>query len=175
MPTIVIALTAVLALSGMSAVAQNSLPGQMLYPVKVHVNENLECAFALSDSARADWDMNLISERISEAQQLSSQGQLSASAQTDITNNVDTHVYDVGTMITKLKASGDTTDAATISGKFKAMLTGQQELLASSSVAVSTDTQQSLVPVVAELQGALSAVAVLSSSSTAGSLNASLK
>jgi hypothetical protein len=174
MPSIAIALVAVLVIGGVSAAAQTSLPGQPLYPIKVHINENLEGAFALSDSMRADWDMGIISERLSEAQQLASQGQLSAAAQTDITNNFDTHLYDIGSMITKLKVAGNTTDAAKISAKFKAMLTGQQELLASSSTQLSSATQQALVPVVAELQGALSAAAVLSSSTTT-SVDASVK
>ncbi|MDE1924655.1 MAG: hypothetical protein KGH79_00535 [Patescibacteria group bacterium] len=168
MPIIAVALAAALVVGGgVSVAAQSALPGQLLYPVKVHVDENVAGAFALSNAARADWDVSLMKTRLDEAEQLAQSGSLGAGAQTDITDNFDAHLYDVGSMITKLKAAGDTADAASIAAKLKTMLAVHQELLASTSAQVSSATQTSLIPVVAELQGALGAAAVLSSSTGA--------
>ena len=170
MPYIAVALIAALGVGGgLSIAAQNALPDSPLYPIKINVDENIEGAFAITNAARADWDLKMLEARLAEAQTLAALGTLNAQAQTQIDNNFDSHTYDLTSVMARLNASGDRADATKIMQRFQAMLTAQQAILASSSATLNAQSKNSLVPVVAELQGALNAAAVLSSSSTTGS------
>jgi hypothetical protein len=172
MPLIAVIIVGALVLGGgASLAAQDSLPGSLLYPIKVNLNENIQGAFSLSNTARADWDIKVVQTRLNEAVQLASEGKLSASAQATIDNNFDSHTYDIGAIIARLKASGDDSDATAVANKFKATLTAQQALLNNSSVSASAEMHAALVPVVGEVQSALGASTVLSTppSGAAGS------
>lgn len=167
MPVVTLAVIAALALGGTAVAAETSLPGQVLYPVKVHVDENVEGAFALTDMARADWDLSLLGQRISEAQQLAQDGDLSAQAQTDISSNFNVHLSDVDSLIAKLQAGGDASDAAAIAVRLQTVLAVRQELLASTSEQMASGSQEALFPIAVQLQDAVSAAAALSSSTQA--------
>lgn len=78
---------------GTSLAAQNTVPGDLLYPVKVHVNENVQSAFALDANAKANLELALLQERVEEAKRLSDEGklhgQVEAQVQTMIAAQVD--------------------------------------------------------------------------------------
>src|SRR5438552_3912642 len=64
-----IAALIMLASAGTALGAQNALPGDVLYPVKLHVNEKLETALASSPEAKALVSADLAERRLSEADQ----------------------------------------------------------------------------------------------------------
>lgn len=59
-----------------SYAAQNSLPGDVLYPVKVNVNEQVQGVLAVSEVEKADWSSMLAERRLEEAEALAAQGTL---------------------------------------------------------------------------------------------------
>jgi len=59
---------------GTSYAAQQSVPGDILYPVKVQVNENIRMAFALNANTNAALQADLLQERLEEAKVLASRG-----------------------------------------------------------------------------------------------------
>ncbi len=61
---------------GVARAAENSLPGQTLYPVKINVNESVIGSFKRSDTARADWERERAGRRITEAETLAEEGKL---------------------------------------------------------------------------------------------------
>lgn len=61
---------------GVARAAENSLPGQTLYPVKINVNESVIGSFKRSDTARADWERERAGRRIAEAETLAEEGKL---------------------------------------------------------------------------------------------------
>jgi len=125
MPIIAIALLIAAVLGGGTAVAaQQSLPGDMLWGFKVHVNEGVTEALSTSDQARAEWDITAIQTRLAEAQTLQAQGKLDAQAQADITENFKEHSQDVAGIITKLEADGQPAVAADIAARFQAAAAG---------------------------------------------------
>ena len=63
--------------AGISFAAENSLPGNFLYPVKIHVNEPIESALSISPKSKIDLNSHLAQTRLKEAEQLLSQGKLS--------------------------------------------------------------------------------------------------
>lgn len=73
---------------GASLFAQQSLPGDLLYPVKVGVNENLLLAFANSPESETKMQLALLEERVREVETLKSlgrwQGTLASTAQSNV-------------------------------------------------------------------------------------------
>ncbi len=71
-------LVVVFAGAGTAAAAQGTLPGDLLYPVKVSVNEAIEVALATTPVARAQVESSLAQRRVEEAEALAAQGNLTA-------------------------------------------------------------------------------------------------
>jgi hypothetical protein len=61
------------ATGGTSIVANSSVPGNLLYPVKINLNEKVETFTAISSEAKAVVEAKHINERLSEAEILSTQ------------------------------------------------------------------------------------------------------
>ncbi|PIT91497.1 hypothetical protein COU17_00075 [Candidatus Kaiserbacteria bacterium CG10_big_fil_rev_8_21_14_0_10_49_17] len=76
-PALLIALLVFLGGGGVSLAAERSVPGDLLYPVKVSINEEVKAAVALSPEARAQWATRRAERRLEEAQILASRGELS--------------------------------------------------------------------------------------------------
>jgi cytochrome b involved in lipid metabolism len=80
-----IALLIAMLLSGsVSYAAEGSLPGDTLYPIKIHVNENVKGALALSAEAKAEHEASLAEERLTEAEELARTERLSTSTREDL-------------------------------------------------------------------------------------------
>lgn len=78
-----------LALGGGTAVAaEGALPGDTLYPVKVHVNENVRGALAIGANAEATLQTELLNERIEEAEMLAARGELEGDTATLVEANI---------------------------------------------------------------------------------------
>jgi hypothetical protein len=96
MPIIAIALVVAAALGGgTAAVAEHSLPGEPLWNFKIHVNEGVRSAMAVSDEAQAKWDIAVLETRLNEAKELAADDKLTATAQADISANFDAHADEV--------------------------------------------------------------------------------
>ncbi len=78
--------------SGTSLVAADALPGDFLYPYKIHVTENVEKALALSAEAKINQSAALAVRRIEEAENLAAQGRLTAEAKAEIEARFNMHV-----------------------------------------------------------------------------------
>lgn len=77
--------------TGVSYAAQGALPGDLLYPIKTHVNEPVSGALASSASAKTAWAMKVAGERIKEAATLAAEGRLSSTTQQEIQTNFEEH------------------------------------------------------------------------------------
>ena len=73
---------------GTSFAAQGAVPGDLLYPVKVHVNENVRSTFAFGADAEAKLQAQLLGERLEEAQKLAARGQLEGEVAADVRSNI---------------------------------------------------------------------------------------
>src|SRR5436309_3366576 len=78
----VFAIITILALmgGGTSLAAQNALPGDFLYPVKVNVNENIVAGLAFTAEAKAKVETDLAERRLEEAAELAEKSHMSAEA-----------------------------------------------------------------------------------------------
>ena len=74
-PYALIAAVLMLAVVGSgTAAASGAVPGDTLYAVKVHVNENVEQALAFTDDAKADVEIRHVEERLKEVELLAAEG-----------------------------------------------------------------------------------------------------
>ena len=71
-----VALLATVSTFGVSSAADDALPGDLLYPVKVNVNEEIKTVFLGSDAEVLVWESERAELRLQEASQLASEGRL---------------------------------------------------------------------------------------------------
>ncbi|MDB5238058.1 MAG: hypothetical protein JWM46_328 [Candidatus Kaiserbacteria bacterium] len=69
---------------GTSYAAENALPGDALYPIKIYFNENVQGSLAVSQASKAEWNTELMTRRLEEAESLTAQDRLTPVARTDI-------------------------------------------------------------------------------------------
>lgn len=87
MPLIAI-FAAVLIGGGTSLAAQGSVPGDLLYPVKVGVNENIRSAIAVGADSEARLEAKLLEERVQEAMELKNEGRLEGELATEVNTRI---------------------------------------------------------------------------------------
>lgn len=63
---------------GVSLAAENSLPGDVLYPIKVSVNEEVRAALTISKEKKDEWSAQRAERRLEEAEKLDEEGRLDA-------------------------------------------------------------------------------------------------
>lgn len=121
--SIVLLLTA-----GTSIAAEKALPGQVLYPIKVAINEEV-IAFASFDSeAKAEWEIRRTERRLEEAEELASKGRFSAEVSQRIEANFEEHAERVRARIAEFEAK-DVQVSTDLSSKFEASLRAHENIL----------------------------------------------
>jgi len=83
--------------------AQWSLPGGLLYPVKIYVNESVQGALALSEESRVSFHTEVAQERLREAEALASEDRLDERTAAVIEENFNTHVAKAETAVASLE------------------------------------------------------------------------
>jgi hypothetical protein len=112
---------------GTSFAAQQSLPGDALYSVKVHVNEEVKSLLAMSPEAKAEVEADLAAERLEEAEKLAARGELDAQVRAHLEENFQEHADKVQDRIEKMSDLGIAADVAT---RFQASLKAHERILA---------------------------------------------
>jgi hypothetical protein len=80
--TLLIAL--IVGLGSTSFAAQNSIPGDLLYPIKTNVNENVRAALAIGADSEARLQADILKERLEETQKLAARGELKGEVAADV-------------------------------------------------------------------------------------------
>ncbi len=126
------ALTAVLILvvsGGTAAAAEGALPGDILYPIKVHVSEEVRATLAVSSKAKADWEVHRAERRLEEAATLALSGQLNDVARAEIDTNLDAHVKSAGENRDQLENENEVSDASEVATDIEAVLFARENIL----------------------------------------------
>jgi hypothetical protein len=119
---------AVFLIVGVPFVAERSMPGDVLYPVKVEFNEELRSSLALSPYAKVAWETQRLERRLSEARLLASEGKLTEEAETQVAAAVKSHSDAAKREIAQLRES-DSDEAAIAEIAFASALAVQSEVL----------------------------------------------
>ena len=119
---------ALLTSTGVSYAAEGSLPGDVLYPVKIHVNESLRSTLARSDAAKAKVDADMATRRLVEAERLKQEGRLDQAAKNELKINFEEHHTNAGK---HLRALGETDkeDAERISVQMRTRFIEHQDAM----------------------------------------------
>jgi hypothetical protein len=92
--------------------AEDALPGDMLYPLKVRINEEVRGYLAFSPHEKIAWETTRIERRLAEARLLSLSGELSPEEEADVVAALTSHSAEAQASIDILKETDR--DAASI-------------------------------------------------------------
>lgn len=112
-----------------SSAASEALPGDLLYPVKVDINEEIKTAFITSDEARIAWERERAEMRLEEAGKLASEGRLDVQVQKEVTRRFAEHTESIVEQVRKVEET-DPILAAEMSGDFEEALGTHEAVLA---------------------------------------------
>lgn len=115
---------------GTSYAAQGALPGDVLYAIKIHVNELVETKLATTQVEKAEVQAVLAERRVEEAQMLASRGTLTKVAATELQIRFDKHAT-AAQSLTKELAAIDPGAAAQIGTQFSSSLAANDAVLVS--------------------------------------------
>ncbi len=144
---VAIALAVILVLGGSSGTAYaavNSLPGDLLYPIKININEKLESVLARGTEAKARVAVKHAINRIEEVEKLAVAGKLEKSSEGSVSATLALQSKVVQENILKLKTEGNVEAAIVISSDFENSLNDHKKNLAN-LVKNSRDTARDLL------------------------------
>lgn len=98
-----IALLVTTSMVGVSSAATSALPGDILYPVKVNINEEMHGVLITSSEARVAWEQERAERRLDEAGQLAAAGKLDAKKQAQVSRLFSTQATKVFTHVREIK------------------------------------------------------------------------
>ncbi|MBI4101722.1 MAG: hypothetical protein HY443_02035 [Candidatus Nealsonbacteria bacterium] len=72
--------------------AEKSLPGELLHPVKIKINENVRSLFTFSPYAKAEWEVERANRRLMEVERLAEAGKLKTETIKEAEKRFEEHV-----------------------------------------------------------------------------------
>lgn len=111
-----------------SFAAENTVPGDVLYPVKVRVNESVRGVIAVSPKAKAEWDVRLVERRLEEVEMLAVASS-SPESQEIAKENFEHYAERAKTRIAEFE-EGDHEEALRVAGNFSDALHRHEEKIA---------------------------------------------
>lgn len=135
------ALALILMISGsVSLAAERALPGDMLYPIKVDVNEEVREKLLFSQEAQALFELQRIERRLEEAEMLAFQRTFTKEAGGELQHKLASHAEALRAYHERFTAQGNEAAAATIGLELEASLATHARIL--SLLAVPPSSQE---------------------------------
>jgi len=120
----------ILAISGGTAfAAESSLPGDLLYPIKVSVNEEIRATVTISDEAKARWDARRAERRLEEMETLAAEGRLDAEVRANVEARFERHAERFEERALRIGARAETQAAFEAHSNFEASLAAHEQIL----------------------------------------------
>lgn len=115
--------------STLSFAAENTAPGDLLYPIKVGINEQVRGIVAITPKAKADWEVQLAERRLKEMEKLAIEANISPEIKVLAKQNFTASSERVKSRILKLEEDHDNEDAISTAGTFRDMLRKHEETI----------------------------------------------
>ena len=121
---------------GAAAAAEGSLPGDILYPVKVKVNEEVKSALSLSAEAKAAWDARRAERRLEEAEKLAVAEKLTVLTSEQLAERFRKYAEKMENRLERLEESGALSpeQVEELKANFEASLKAHAEVIAQMQV-----------------------------------------
>lgn len=129
MPITIIMSIVVLLGGGTSFAAERAKPGDILYPVKVHVNEEVRAAVSFSEEGKALWETRRAERRLEEAAALTEENAMNAETRAELEARFKAHAERIEERIKKMEERGDTENAEELATRFEASLKAHEAVL----------------------------------------------
>nr|MDD3719723.1 DUF5667 domain-containing protein [Candidatus Gracilibacteria bacterium] len=107
---------------GVSFAAETSVPGDLLYPIKVNVNEAVQSAFTLGAENEANLQLHLIEERVKEKAALEAEGKLTADVDSEIKARIEKHSENFEKEKESIQNKGDDEVASKLELRFSSLI-----------------------------------------------------
>lgn len=130
---------------GTSYMAEGAVPGDLLYPVKIEVNENVKSVLAFSNEAEAKLQAELVAERLEEAEKLALRGELNAAVTADIQNRVKAHYLEAERRSGQAQMKGKYEVSAYVRASLEGTFRMYEEILADLNSRVKGNDSESLI------------------------------
>lgn len=95
---------------GTAAAAENTVPGDLLYPIKTKINEEVRSALALTSEAKINWENRRAERRLEETEKLAAENKLTTTTAAMLTTKFQEFATRADDRLEKLQASGKLTD-----------------------------------------------------------------
>lgn len=146
---------------GVPALAENAIPGDMLYPVKVNVTEELRSSLSTNSYEKVVWETTRLERRVSEARLLAQAGKLTPEVEAEVLAAVEIHSQEAKRQIETLRET-DSDGAALAQMTFATALDVQSSVLKANDSA-STTANMSTVALASALDAGYSEATNVSS------------
>ena len=114
--------------AGVSYAAESSLPGDVLYPLKVAINEPVRGALAVTPRAKADWAIQVAGERAKEAATLAAEKRLDDTTQDSLEASLVAHAK-IATESIVQQTSEDPAQGAALASRFEARISEYERVI----------------------------------------------
>jgi hypothetical protein len=114
---------------GVPVLAERAMPGDVLYPMKVQVNEEVRASLSFSPYAKIEWETTRLERRLAEARSLASVGRLTNEAEAAVVEAVKKHTSSAQENIAMLEAENED-EAALASISLVSVLQAQDDIFA---------------------------------------------
>ncbi len=114
--------------TGVAFAAQGSVPGDILYPVKIDVTEPLQEALAFSPAAKAALAVSFANERLQEGEMLAKTGQLNSAKEQQLSDLLAQHTAALNTALASIVKTNPS-QAQNISAQFQANMDAHAQIL----------------------------------------------
>ena len=132
-----VAVMVLLMLGGVSLAAEDALPGDPLYGVKVNVNEPFASLTSLTPASEAQNQSWIAARRIAELETLAARGTLDMAVSNNLTSEIKKHTQSARAEIEKVSAQGEASSATSLETELLSTLKTHSDILG--DLAVSND------------------------------------
>ncbi len=133
-----------LASFGTTYAAENALPGDVLYGVKINVNEEVKSFVAVGDDAKAKVAVSLAKKRLEEAEALSATGKLNANTQSIIKDNFKKHTETIKQKVNSLKVQKNNDAIDDVVSSLASGIKAHESILTSIKSSTNKDTGEQI-------------------------------
>ncbi len=128
MPVIAVIMALMLG-TGTTFAAENALPGEVLYPVKIHVNEEIREALAMRAEQKAEWELERAHRRAQEALKAQEQGKLDEALRKRMIERMREHEANSAALTEEVETKGNLQAAAHLRERMEAFLESEINVL----------------------------------------------
>lgn len=129
-----VAAMVLISLGGISMAAEDAVPGDRLYPVKINFNEEFMKLTSLTPLSKAENQSEIASRRIAELETLAARGTLDGAVSDSLTQAISEHTELARERIAAISASGGTGNATSLETELLSTLNTHSEILADLSI-----------------------------------------